>query len=118
VPEREERDAEDAHAFHVLARISGRVVGTGRLVEKPDGRGKIGRMAVLREARSMGVGAKIMEHLTEIARERGLSELFLDAQIQAMLFYARLGYTAEGETFLDAGIPHRRMRRTITDRSA
>jgi predicted GNAT family N-acyltransferase len=33
----------------------------------------------------------------------------LDAQEQAMPFYASLGYVAEGEMFPEAGIPHRRM---------
>ncbi|MFY9494463.1 MAG: GNAT family N-acetyltransferase, partial [Limnochordia bacterium] len=34
----------------------------------------------------------------------------VDAQLQAIPFYSRLGFVAEGDEFLDGGIPHRRMR--------
>ncbi|NMA61652.1 MAG: GNAT family N-acetyltransferase, partial [Firmicutes bacterium] len=43
-------------------------------------------------------------------REQGLEEFVLGAQLQAMDFYARLGFIAEGDVFLDGGIPHRTMR--------
>ncbi len=35
----------------------------------------------------------------------------LDAQIQALPFYEKLGYVAEGDVFMDAGIPHLLMRK-------
>jgi len=50
--------------------------------------------------------------LIAIATERGMSEVVLNAQTQACDFYARHGFIAEGEIFLDAGIPHQRMRRS------
>ena len=37
----------------------------------------------------------------------------LNAQIQALPFYLRHGFQPEGEEFLDAGIPHRRMGRDL-----
>ncbi|RCV58738.1 hypothetical protein DEF24_12340 [Marinitenerispora sediminis] len=37
----------------------------------------------------------------------------LHAQTHALDFYARLGYTAYGAEFMDAGIPHRHMRREL-----
>jgi predicted GNAT family N-acyltransferase len=37
----------------------------------------------------------------------------LSAQTYAVAFYERLGYTAYGEEFDDAGIPHRWMRKKL-----
>ena len=42
-------------------------------------------------------------------RERGLRLMVLSAQTQALGFYERLGYTAYGPVFDDAGLPHRWM---------
>ena len=47
------------------------------------------------------------------AAERGLRVVALSAQTHALGFYERLGYTAYGPEFDDAGLPHRWMRRTL-----
>lgn len=114
VPEEIERDEYDLSAFHVIALAGDRPVGTGRLVEMARASGKIGRMAVAAEARKKGVGASIMSALTSKAEALGCTELFLDAQVSAIGFYERLGYVAEGDVFIEAGIPHRRMRRSLS----
>lgn len=110
VPEELEWDDLDAVAVHVLARDTfGNAIGCGRLL--PDGH--IGRVAVLRHWRGKGVGTEIMQVLIALARERGHDELHLNAQTQAVPFYERLGFRAQGEEFLDAGIPHRHMHRRL-----
>jgi predicted GNAT family N-acyltransferase len=40
-------------------------------------------------------------------------EVFLHAQVQALPFYEKAGFRAEGEVFDEAGIPHRRMRKAL-----
>lgn len=112
VPPEEEADHLDDAAIHVLTRVDGRPAGTARMVVEGD-RGKIGRVAVLPEFRGRGVGVALMEALTRRARLSNLRELYLDAQVEALRFYERLGYTAEGPEFMDAGIVHRRMRRRL-----
>jgi len=107
VPLEEELDARDAHCLHAIAYdADGRAMGTGRLL--PDGH--IGRMAVRRPWRGQGVGSLLLAALMDAARRRGDPEVVLDAQLQARPFYARHGFVEEGETFMDAGIPHRVMR--------
>jgi predicted GNAT family N-acyltransferase len=39
--------------------------------------------------------------------------MVMNAQLRAEGFYASHGYRPEGETFLDAGIEHVRMRKTL-----
>ena len=107
VPLEEELDARDAHCLHAIAYdTDGQPMGTGRLL--PDGH--IGRMAVCKAWRGQGVGSMLLTALMDAARQRGDAEVVLDAQLHARPFYARHGFVEEGDTFMDAGIPHRVMR--------
>ncbi|MGH8686811.1 MAG: GNAT family N-acetyltransferase [Burkholderiales bacterium] len=106
VPAELEMDDRDAACLHALAFEDGYAVGTGRLL--PDGH--IGRMAVLRQARSRGVGGAILLRLVEEARRRGMPRVVLSAQTHALGFYRRHGFAAVGPVFDEAGIPHQEMR--------
>lgn len=107
VPEELEWDDADEKSRHVLAlTVHGEPIGTGRLL--PDGH--IGRMAVVREWRGKGVGSAILRTLLDIARQEGLRTVRLNAQIHALDFYARHGFSVvPGDEFMEAGIPHREM---------
>lgn len=123
VPEDIEYDAYDAGALHVLAvREDGVPLGTGRLLHgeaaaaKTGGDpavGSLGRLAVTREARGLGVGAALVGAIERAAQARGLAAVDLHAQTHALGFYERLGYAAYGPEFPDAGIPHRAMRKAL-----
>ena len=110
VPEALEWDGEDSNAMHWLALRDARPLGTVRLLAD----GHIGRMAVLLEARRHGVGSRLLRAAIDAARTQGLPEVYLHAQVQALDFYARHGFVAEGELFVDAGILHRAMRRVFS----
>ncbi|MFF6990031.1 GNAT family N-acetyltransferase [Streptomyces sp. NPDC010273] len=119
-----EYDAYDAVATHVLAvREDGTPLGTGRLLfgeaaaAKTGGDptvGSLGRLAVSKEARGLGVGVALVRAIEDAARARGLAAVDLHAQTHALGFYERIGYEAYGPEFPDAGIPHRAMRRALT----
>ena len=106
VPEALEWDGEDHQAQHWLALADGSPIGTVRMRAG----GHIGRMAVLKEYRQWGVGSQLLDAAVAAARAQGLPDVHLHAQVQALDFYARHGFVAEGEEFMDAGIPHREMR--------
>lgn len=115
VSEEEEWDGLDDQCAHVLAKTKhGKPVGTGRLL--PDG--KIGRMAVLKQFRGRDVGSRLLIELMNIARERGFTEVKLASQTHAIPFYERHGFTAYGEEFPDAGIPHRWMKARLVEEAA
>jgi predicted GNAT family N-acyltransferase len=110
VPPEIELDEWDPQCDHAVAFAPhGRVVGTGRLL--PDGH--IGRMAVLREWRGRGVGSAILAALVERAAARGMKRLVLNAQTHAAPFYARHGFVAFGDEFMEADIPHVAMARDL-----
>ena len=120
VPPEEELDALDITATHFLARLADAapndteaIVGAARLVDKGEGKGKIGRVAVLREHRGRGVGALLMRQAEQTAREQGFTYLALDAQCYAIPFYEKLGYVAQGNVFLDCAIEHRYMSKPL-----
>jgi predicted GNAT family N-acyltransferase len=70
-------------------------------------------MAVLEGWRGRGVGGLLLEALIAKARERGDRKVFLSAQVHATGFYARHGFSAVGEIYEEAGIPHRAMERAL-----
>ena len=112
VPEGLEWDDLDESCQHLLALDSrNNPIGTGRLCE----RGHIGRMAVIKDWRGKGVGGALLRKLMELAQQTGNLKLVLNAQTSAASFYARYGFSAEGDEFMDAGIPHLRMTRYLTD---
>lgn len=112
VPEHEERDGKDDEAIHLIAFQDTQPVGTARLLLQ-DGVGKIGRVAVLSEMQGRGLGKAIMQAALDELRVEGVSKAKLAAQTHALGFYEALGFKAEGPEFLDAGILHRDMTRTL-----
>lgn len=110
VPVQLEHDDLDPQCAHVLARLlDGTPVGTARLT--PDR--QIGRMAVRAPWRGRGVGDALLLALVDEAKQRGWTDVWLNAQVSAESFYARHGFKAEGDRFLEAGIEHQAMLRTL-----
>ncbi|MEE9278856.1 MAG: GNAT family N-acetyltransferase [Myxococcota bacterium] len=113
IPEEIEIDGLDGECLHFLAWLGDKAVGAARLRES-EGRARAERVAVLERQRGLGVGRVLMAALEAEARSRGHSELVLNAQEDVIPFYERLGYTAHGPSFLEAGIPHRAMRKRLS----
>jgi predicted GNAT family N-acyltransferase len=63
--------------------------------------------------RGSGLGRALLGALVDAARQRGDHEVMLHAQASAVPFYVRAGFTARGEMFDEAGIPHVEMARTL-----
>ncbi|MCK5689556.1 GNAT family N-acetyltransferase [Myxococcota bacterium] len=110
VPADLEWDGLDHTLRHFLAKAaSGEAVGTARMHSD----GHIERMAVLDKWRGQGVGSELLVAMMQILKDEGIKEAWLNAQVQAIPFYERHGFVAEGDVFLDADIPHYRMKRSI-----
>ena len=113
VSEADEVDGLDDQAIHLLALDGDTPVGTARLLLKGPV-GKIGRVCVLPQARGTGLGAALIRKALEVLRDQpGVAEAYLGAQSHATGFYEKLGFAVEGDEFMDAGIPHRHMRRAL-----
>ncbi len=125
-PVAEEYDALEDSCRHYVAFIGGEAVGTARW--RPyHGNAKIERVAVLKQARGSGVARALMEKLMrDIEGDSGedsgnnfdddsgvFAAMVLSAQDHAIPFYGRLGFVAERDGYLEAGIPHHMMRKII-----
>lgn len=108
-----ERDALDAAALHLVAIEDATVVGTCRLLFEPGGVARLGRMAVDRAARGRGVGALLLAEADRHAAQRGAGRIELHAQQSARSVYARAGYEPRGRPFVQEGIDHVAMEKTL-----
>lgn len=113
VSEAEEWDGLDDQAIHLLARHDGQPVGTARILLLGD-TGKISRVAVLGDQRGTGLGAALIRAaLAAMGQQPDIARAKLGAQTHAIGFYEKLGFTAYGPVYDDAGIPHRDMIREL-----
>ncbi|WP_413719465.1 GNAT family N-acetyltransferase [Silicimonas sp. MF1-12-2] len=108
----DEVDGKDPHAIHLIATSNGNAVGTARLLMSGKV-GKIGRVAVLKEARGTGLGKALVLFAVEELSRRCAARAMLGAQTHAIGFCEALGFSVYGPEFLDAGIPHREMVREL-----
>jgi predicted GNAT family N-acyltransferase len=97
-----EWDDMDAGAVHLLAKIGDKPVSCLRIIDYH----KIGRMAVLKQWRGMGLGSLLLLEAIEICKQQGSKIITLSAQRHAIGFYLKIGFKVISETYLDAGIPH------------
>ena len=113
VREEEEYDTYDDAAYHAVALHQGQVIGTGRLFQDASGQSLIGRMAIEASWRRRGVGGQVLAFLEREAVQRGFGRLVLHAQTYVKDFYAQHGYQVEGDVFMEAGIEHVLMAKTL-----
>ncbi|MGE7781367.1 GNAT family N-acetyltransferase [Peribacillus sp. NPDC097264] len=114
VPLEEEIDQYEEDSTHfVLYNDEDQPIGAGRF-RIIDGIGKVQRICVLSDSRKTGAGAMIMNAIEEFAVSHDVTQLKLDAQLHAIPFYSKLGYEIISEEFMDAGIPHKTMKKKIS----
>jgi predicted GNAT family N-acyltransferase len=107
VPVELEWDGMDETAQHLLAlSIVGEPIGCARLT----GGGNIGRMAVLKPWRGLGVGYALLTKAVSLYQQQGAERITLSAQMHAIPFYEKFGFKGCSEPYLDAGILHVDMR--------
>lgn len=102
--------------IHLLAKAEDRPVGTCRILQDSPNSYHLGRVAVVKDGRGAGLGRALIEAAHDELRKRhsDVVEISLDAQVDAMKFYERLGYESTSRPrFLDAGIWHQEMSRTL-----
>jgi len=109
VPEELEIDGLDGREKHVLTFVDDVPIGTGRILSD----GYIGRVAVLKNYRGLGIGKSIMKELVKCAQDLSLEKVWLSSQWHAHSFYLDLGFVCVGEIYKEAGIDHIKMFRTL-----
>lgn len=113
VSEAVEMDGKDDAATHVVLTDDETPVATARLRFVDASTAKIERVAVLSDYRGDGLGDRVMDAAERVAVDRGATDAVLHAQVRVQRFYERVGYTAVGDTFEEADIPHVEMRKRL-----
>ena len=85
------------------------------LVLSPERSGvwRMRQVAVVESARGQGVGAALVADSERRALEHGVRRMELHAREPVVGFYEKRGYRAVGPTFLELGIPHRKMGKNL-----
>lgn len=110
-PRGSEVTAEEDSCIHAMVLAdSGELTGVARLQFNSPQVAQVRFVAVANDAQGKGVGRLLMEHLEKIAREKGATELILDARENAVPFYEKIDYHITEKTYLLFGeIQHYRM---------
>ena len=99
-------------SLHLVAVQDGDVIGCAAF--HPEERtGRLYQMAVYEEHRGKGIGGKLVAELERHLRDRGFEEIYLHARHYAVPFYEKLGYEIFGEPFVEIGIDHRKMKKSL-----
>lgn len=75
------------------------------------------QVSVASEKQGTGIGRQLVEYSEQIALQNGFAEMVLHARQTAVDFYLKLNYELYGEPFVEVGIPHRLMRKTLLQNS-
>ena len=105
--------AGEKDSFHLVLREGAELVVC--LVLKPlDERCiKMRQLAVRESSQGKGFGRELVNYAESFLRGRGFAEIVLHARETARGFYQKLGYEAEGNSFVEVGLPHIAMQKKL-----
>ncbi len=108
--EHDDRDPWDDHALKVVAEVDGRIVGAVRLYPLDEaGLWKGDRLAVLRDARRLRVGAPLVRFAVATAGGHGGTRMIALIQRRNVPFFGSLGWSAIGAESDFRGTTHQEM---------
>ncbi len=83
------------------------------IVPKTQDRVKLRQMAVLPELQKKGVGTFLISEVEEYLRQYHVRTINLAARVSALGFYQKLGYKSISPEFIEVGIPHQTLEKTL-----
>ena len=118
VPVELELDEKDnsENTVHIGYFNNNKLIGVARIIDLNRDVVHIGRVAIDKNYRGKGIGRELIIGCENIAKQILKKEVIIElsSQIQAEKFYESLGYNRVNDTiYLDAGIEHVDMRKTI-----
>lgn len=109
-----EFDQNDGHGVtYATIWLDGQPVATGRFLREDETTGRLTRIATLAPFRGQGFGTQIVMALERYAQNQRIRHLQIHAEVTAVPFYTRLGYQTASPTYLEDGVPCRKMVREL-----
>jgi ribosomal protein S18 acetylase RimI-like enzyme len=100
-PKGSEVTTEEDSCIHAMVLAdSGEILGVARLQFNSPQTAQIRFVAVAQQAQGKGVGKLLMDYLEKIAKEKGATEVVLDARENAVPFYKKINYQITEKTYL------------------
>ena len=104
------KDEDQADHVMVIDDETHEIVGVARMQNNTPTQGQVRCVAVARHVQGRGVGKLLMKYLEELAQQKGIQEIILDARENAVKFYLSIGYEIFAESYLLFGeIQHWKM---------
>ena len=97
-----EWDELDASAIHILTQFDNQPIACLRIIDYH----KIGRMAVLKEWRGLGLGFALLLEAVAVCKNYGSKCIHISAQTHAIEFYRKAGFKVTSVEYCDVQIPH------------
>lgn len=110
---KEEFDEIDNNCIHLAMYDNGRPIAICRYYPVDEETYAIGRIAVIKDYRKIGIGSKIIAEAEACIKKLGAKYATLSAQVRVKNFYKKLGYVAEGEEYFEEYCPHIRMNKAL-----
>ena len=74
---------------------------------------KMRQVAVDPSWQKKGVGQKLVLYAEQFAKEKACQRIEMNARLEAVPFYEKLGYQRFGRKFKEVGIPHYKMKKVL-----
>lgn len=109
-----EYDEIDSFATHIVIYDGTTALGTCRVFfDEALGCYHTGRIAVLKEHRGKGLGRVLVTEAEKVAKSKGGKDIYIGGQVRVSDFYIKLGYTPYGVVYMDEGVPHIGLKKSL-----
>ncbi|MAJ38479.1 MAG: GNAT family N-acetyltransferase [Flavobacteriaceae bacterium] len=106
----QDMDDKDYESLHVVLLLDNNIAAYTRIYQSSKA-SHIGRVVVKKEHRKNDLGRLIMKESVDFCEsEYGKQDIIISAQLYLLKFYSELGFSSEGEIYLEDGIKHIQMR--------
>lgn len=99
-------------AHHYVALDNDKVIGCVLFHQRGD-EGKLFQTAVYPEYQKKGVGRMLVKFLENKVKKMGVKKIFLHSRYVVKDFYKKLGYECEGDIFIEVGVEHIKMTKSL-----
>lgn len=106
------QDEDQSDHAMVIDSETNEIVGVARMQTNTPTQGQVRCVAVAPHVQGRGVGKLLMQYLENLAQQKGIKEIILDARENAVKFYLSIGYEIFEDSYLLFGeIQHWKMRK-------
>jgi len=107
-------DEDENNAIHLVCTENNNLIGYCRLVLK-DNIAYLSQIVVDEKYRCKGIGRKLINTNEHKAKDLGAAEIRLNAKVELLDFYKKLGYTSVGDVFPSkkTGLPHQTLMKKV-----